>query len=145
MFEQPQSSLELPFDLVNGSETPSAHVRNALQVLQLLAGDSALDQLDLAARLSLRQLLLSITKRLQAAAAQLELGDRRVATLSALLDAGGLEFVPRGTTARDRELLARCADVLDAIEGPSDRALRAELSDALAAAPLAFLESEPAS
>lgn len=76
--------------------------------------------------------LRSVTDRLKAARAQMQHEGRRVEALAGLLNAGGLEFVPTGTTAHHKALLTRAVTALYGdLEVTAEAELLGEISRAV--------------
>ena len=129
----PESSLELVVDAV----IQPATALDDFDAAQTLAGyvQAALaSELSPAKALQYGDYLHTISARIESGKAKLQIEGRRLETLAALLNNGGLEFVAAGRTAAHRALLERVAafdpyelfphyaevvkDVRAALEGP---------------------------
>lgn len=96
-------------------ESPTSHLNNARQLLSLLAADDSLDAIHPVLRAQLRNSLTAANERIGRALETMASEGAQLATLAALLNAGGLEFQPRGRQAADAALMHRVVLALEAV------------------------------
>lgn len=96
-------------------ETPVSHLNNARQLLTLLAEDDSLGAIHPTMRGQLRHSLAAANERIGRALEGIESEGAKLAALAALMNAGGLEFQPRGRRAADAELIRRAALAIEVL------------------------------